>query len=65
MATDWQDYAQYMAQELLSDSRFLNQGDINGFTVKPEYRPVTKFERRGQKLGHGVWDLMFQSVEDF
>jgi len=63
-ATDWQDYAEHMANELLEDQRFRNMGDDNGFTLRPDYRPTTHFERRGLKLGHGVWDLVFKKVED-
>lgn len=64
MATDWQDYAQHMARELLSDNRFVNLGNVQGYSDKPDYRPTTKFERRGQRLGHGVWDLLFASQPD-
>ncbi len=60
IATDWQDYAEYMAAEMLSDSRFENLGDENGFAGRPAYRPVTRFENRGLKLGHSVWDLVFE-----
>jgi len=60
MATDWQDYAKYMAGEMLSDARFKNLGDKNGYANRPDYRPVTRFETRGLKLGHKVWDLVFQ-----
>jgi tRNA (guanine-N7-)-methyltransferase len=60
MATDWQDYAQHMSEDLYSDNRFKNLGDSSGYSAKPDYRPTTKFERRGQKLGHGVWDLLFK-----
>ena len=59
MATDWQDYAEHMAHELLNDDRFTNLGDDQGFCAKPGYRPETRFERRGHRLGHGVWDLLF------
>jgi len=62
MATDWQDYARHMAKEMLADSRFQNLGDDKGFSEKPDYRPETKFERRGLKLGHGVWDLLFKKI---
>jgi tRNA (guanine-N7-)-methyltransferase len=62
-ATDWQNYAEYMAEELLSDERFSNRGDSDGFVLRPDYRPLTKFEQRGLKLGHGVWDLVFQKAE--
>jgi tRNA (guanine-N7-)-methyltransferase len=59
MATDWQDYAEHMAEDLLSDARFENLGNEQGFHPRPDYRPLTKFEQRGQRLGHGVWDLLF------
>jgi len=60
MATDWQDYAEVMAREMQTDARFENLGDAEGYSAKPEYRPETRFERRGQRLGHGVWDLLFR-----
>ena len=60
MATDWQDYAEHMADELLSDPRFKNLGDEKGYAIRPAYRPVTRFENRGVKLGHGVWDIVFE-----
>jgi len=60
MATDWQDYAEYMASEFISDKRYKNLGDQKGYIRRPDYRPVTRFENRGIKLGHGVWDLIFQ-----
>lgn len=62
-ATDWQDYAEQMVQELLSDVRFSNQGNGDGYAQRPDYRPWTKFERRGLNLGHGVWDLVFSKVQ--
>lgn len=66
MATDWHEYAKYMMVVLNDDAGFKNclgdkQGD-EGFSPRPDYRPLTKFELRGQKLGHGVWDLMFEKV---
>jgi tRNA (guanine-N7-)-methyltransferase len=64
MATDWQDYAEHMAVDLFSDPRFKNLGDAQGYCAKPDYRPETKFERRGQRLGHGVWDLLFQKLSN-
>jgi len=60
MATDWQDYAEHMLEDLKMDQRFENLGDSSGYSQKPDYRPFTKFERRGQKLGHGVWDLLYR-----
>ncbi len=58
-ATDWQDYATHIAAEFLGDQRFTNLGAETGYTQCPDYRPMTRFEQRGRKLGHGVWDLMF------
>lgn len=58
-ATDWQDYAEHMAGEFLSDNRFENLGNDQGYAEKPDYRPSTRFEQRGLRLGHGVWDLLF------
>ncbi len=62
IATDWQDYAAHMAAEMLSDPRFKNLGDENGYASRPAYRPATRFENRGLKLGHGVWDLVFENI---
>ncbi len=64
MATDWQEYAEYMAAELLFDPRYMNKGDTRGYAQRPVYRPVTRFENRGLKLGHGVWDLIFELKPD-
>jgi tRNA (guanine-N7-)-methyltransferase len=59
IATDWQDYAESIAAQFLADARFINEGDANGCAEAPAYRPLTRFERRGRRLGHGVWDLVF------
>jgi len=59
LATDWQDYAEHMAREMLGDPRFVNLGDAGGYHPRPGWRPETRFEQRGQRLGHGVWDLLF------
>ncbi len=59
IATDWQDYAQSIAAQFLADARFINEGDASGCAEAPAYRPLTRFEQRGRKLGHGVWDLVF------
>jgi tRNA (guanine-N7-)-methyltransferase len=56
-ATDWEDYAQQML-EVLGASPLL-QNTADGYAPRPDYRPLTKFEARGQRLGHGVWDLVF------
>jgi tRNA (guanine-N7-)-methyltransferase len=57
-ATDWEDYASQMLEVLSSEPLLINMA--NGFTPRPPYRPQTKFESRGLKLGHGVWDLVFR-----
>ena len=62
-ATDWEDYAQHMMQVLSEAAGWHNVAGPGQFCERPEYRPVTKFERRGQRLGHGVWDLMFERID--
>lgn len=59
LATDWQNYAEHMATVLLASGDFDSLAD-GPFYPRPAERPVTKFENRGQRLGHGVWDLIFQ-----
>jgi tRNA (guanine-N7-)-methyltransferase len=56
-ATDWQPYAEQMLDVLSAEPALRNSAD--GYAPKPAYRPLTKFENRGLKLGHGVWDLVF------
>lgn len=56
-ATDWQPYAEQMLAVLSAEPGLANSTD--GFAPKPDCRPLTKFEARGLKLGHGVWDLLF------
>lgn len=56
-ATDWQEYAEQMLEVLGNEPTLQNTAD--GYAPRPDYRPVTKFENRGLKLGHGVWDLVF------
>ena len=63
LATDWQPYAEQMLQVLSAESLLKNTAtDPIGFAEKPSYRPLTKFENRGLKLGHGVWDLVFEKA---
>ena len=64
MATDWENYAEHMMVEMQQNHYFKNQLGQGQYAPRPEYRPETKFERRGQKLGHGVWDLLFEKVND-
>jgi tRNA (guanine-N7-)-methyltransferase len=56
-ATDWEDYALQILQVFSSEESLQNRG--TGFTQRPETRPLTKFEQRGLKLGHRVWDIVF------
>ena len=56
-ATDWQPYAEQMLQVLSAEP--LLQNTATGFAPQPDYRPLTKFENRGLRLGHGVWDVVF------
>jgi tRNA (guanine-N7-)-methyltransferase len=60
MATDWEDYARQMMTVFTQHSGFRNQAGKGNFSPRPETRPMTKFEQRGQRLGHGVWDLLFE-----
>ncbi|MDH5446705.1 MAG: tRNA (guanosine(46)-N7)-methyltransferase TrmB [Gammaproteobacteria bacterium] len=64
MATDWEDYAIHMLSVMKSAPGFKNMASDGGYVMRPEYRPLTKFEARGQRLGHGVWDLMFRRTDD-
>jgi tRNA (guanine-N7-)-methyltransferase len=57
-ATDWQNYAEQMLEVLGAEPALENTAD--GYAPRPDYRPVTKFEKRGLRLGHGVWDLIYK-----
>jgi tRNA (guanine-N7-)-methyltransferase len=57
-ATDWQPYAEQMLEVLQGEPSLVNTVET-GYAPRPAYRPLTKFENRGLKLGHGVWDLVF------
>jgi tRNA (guanine-N7-)-methyltransferase len=60
LATDWEDYAQHSLKAMETSGDFVNIAGNGGFFPRPAYRPITKFERRGERLGHGVWDLIFE-----
>ncbi|MDH5191513.1 MAG: tRNA (guanosine(46)-N7)-methyltransferase TrmB [Gammaproteobacteria bacterium] len=60
LATDWENYAEHMVEVMQSAEGFENKGNESGFIERPDYRPLTKFENRGIKLGHGVWDILFE-----
>jgi len=59
IATDWENYAEHILDTLNEHKNFENVATTN-FIDRPEHRPLTKFEQRGQRLGHGVWDIMFK-----
>ncbi len=66
-ATDWQPYAEQIlevlsAEPLLRNTAAVTHPELLGYAPKPHYRPLTKFENRGIKLGHGVWDVVFERV---
>lgn len=61
-ATDWQDYAQQMLAVLTAQPTLRNT--VDDYAPRPAYRPLTKFEARGLRLGHGVWDLIFRKHEN-
>ena len=66
LATDWQEYAEQMLEVLSAEPQLENSADgpstepRTGFARRPDYRPQTKFETRGLRLGHGVWDIIFR-----
>ncbi len=60
MATDCENYAEHMMEVMDAAAGFSNLAGPSAFSPRPSWRPETKFERRGEKLGHGVWDLLFE-----
>jgi len=62
MATDWEPYAKHMMKVMNATEGYRNLSGQAAYAERPDYRPLTKFEVRGQKLGHGVWDLLFERV---
>jgi tRNA (guanine-N7-)-methyltransferase len=60
LATDWENYAEQMLEVLSAEPLLKNQAE--GYSPRPDYRPLTKFEQRGLRLGHGVWDLLFERI---
>ncbi|HAT24981.1 MAG: tRNA (guanosine(46)-N7)-methyltransferase TrmB [Pantoea sp.] len=63
MATDWEAYAEHMLEVMNGIDGYKNQSETQDYVPRPETRPLTKFEQRGQRLGHGVWDLMFERIK--
>lgn len=64
MATDWQDYAEHMLAVMQASGDFRKCAGTGEYSPRPEYRPVTKFEQRGRRLGHDVWDLVFERLQE-
>lgn len=60
MATDWQNYAEHMVDVMQTRQDFQNLAENPPYSARPDTRPLTKFENRGLRLGHGVWDLLYQ-----
>ncbi len=60
LATDWRDYAEHMLSVLEAEALLVNS--VQGYAPRPDDRPLTRFEQRGLRLGHGVWDLRFQRI---
>lgn len=63
LATDWENYAEHMMEVMIAAEGFRNTQPGTEFAPRPEHRPITKFEQRGERLGHGVWDLLFERVD--
>lgn len=63
LATDWQPYAEAMLEVMQAAPGFENTSPTGDYIPRPEFRPATKFEKRGERLGHGVWDLLFRRVD--
>lgn len=63
MATDWEHYAEQMLEVMGAAPGYRNQAADGGFIPRPPERPITKFEKRGERLGHGVWDLKFERTD--
>lgn len=62
LATDWEPYAEHILEVLNATTQLSNLAPAGGFSERPEERPITKFEKRGQRLGHGVWDLLYERI---
>ncbi|WP_404399856.1 tRNA (guanosine(46)-N7)-methyltransferase TrmB [Idiomarina seosinensis] len=60
LATDWQNYAEHMLEVLNNNPKLKNLSASDDYVERPSNRPKTKFEQRGERKGHGVWDLMFE-----
>ena len=64
IATDWENYAEHCIEVMSTADGYTNVAGDKHFVPKPDYRPQTKFERRGERLGHGVWDMLYTKVNN-
>ena len=62
MATDWEPYAEHMLEVMEAAEGYRNCAGAGQYSERPDYRPITKFEKRGERLGHGVWDLLYERL---
>jgi tRNA (guanine-N7-)-methyltransferase len=62
LATDWENYAEHMMEVMTAAEGYRNEAGGTEFSPRPDYRAITKFEKRGERLGHGVWDLLFSKT---
>lgn len=63
-ATDWQEYAEAMIEVVNLEPTIVNTSTDGDYCDRPEHRPITKFERRGENLGHGVWDIIYKKISE-
>lgn len=62
MATDWQNYAEWMLEHMETAPGYENIAGKGNYHPRPDFRPLTKFEARGHRAGHGVWDLLYRKI---
>ncbi|MDY0049334.1 MAG: tRNA (guanosine(46)-N7)-methyltransferase TrmB [Halothiobacillaceae bacterium] len=62
LATDWENYAEHMREVMEAAEEFRNATAPGAYAPRPSWRPLSKFEQRGLRLGHGVWDLLYRRV---
>jgi tRNA (guanine-N7-)-methyltransferase len=65
LATDWENYAAYMLETADAHPAFSNQSGAGQYHERPAWRPTTKFEQRGLRLGHNVWDLLYERTDSW
>jgi tRNA (guanine-N7-)-methyltransferase len=63
LATDWEEYAEQMRTVCNACTALVSQSAEGAYVERPDFRPPTRFERRGERLGHGVWDLAYVKIE--